>query len=203
MITYKPITRLGRLKLDLAFDVVLRVFELQKDDVFDVFEKIDLSLKLLIINHWRIRKLSYEEKAETLKEILETFINPDVKPGSDDKKVFDFNQDSEYIYSSFMSDYGIDLVEEQGRLDWRKFLALFQGLSEETKIRQVIGIRTADIPEPNKYNQKQIENLLKAKNYYALIFTEEEMEEQFNRSLDKFAQTLERKAKSNAKNKMS
>ena len=194
MITYKPISRLRRLKLDLAFDNVLKVFEIQKDDVFSVPERIDLSLKLLVVNYWRIRNLSYDNKASILKEILDTFINPKSKTDSDNTKVFDFNQDSNYIYSSFMFDYGIDLVAEQGRLDWRKFLALFQGLSEGTKIRQVIGIRTAEIPEQNKHNQKQIENLLKAKNYYALSFTAEEMEEQFNKSLDKLAETLEKRA---------
>ena len=193
MITYRPISKLGKLKLDLAFDNVLKVYELQKDDMFSFTEILDLSLSLLVINKWRIKKLNYNDKANVLKEIMVEFINPKSK-STDNQKVFDFNQDSNYIYSSFMLDYGIDLVDYQGKLDWRKFLALFQGLSEGTKIRQVIGIRTAEIPEANKHNKQQIMKLIEAKNYYALEFTEEEMEEQFNKSLDKLASALEKKA---------
>ena len=62
----------------------------------------------------------------------------------------------------------MDLQEYQGRLHWKKFIALFQGLSEDTKIREVMKIRAMDIPEPNKWNWKQRKQIMELKSYYAL-----------------------------------
>jgi len=122
------------------------------------------------------------------------------KSNDDGEKVFDFNQDADYIFASFFMDYGIDLVEEKGKLDWRKFISLFSGLSDRTKIREVMSIRSREIPTPTKHNKEQIEALLKAKSYYALEMTEEEKEEKFQQGLDKLARTLEQRAVSkNAK----
>lgn len=189
-----------RLKLNLTFDNVLRVMDLQKEKELEDLDKLEISLEMLVVNYRKIKKLGYKEKLEVLEKIFSTFISPPSnKPGSDEK-VFDFNQDAEYIYSSFMLDYNIDLVEEQGKLDWRKFIALFQGLSENAKISQVISIRTQKIPTPNKYNQKQIEALQKAKVYYRLQLPEEEAKEQFQKGLNKLADTLiQRAVKKDAK----
>lgn len=194
MILYALGTRLGKLKLNLAFDNVLRVYDLQRDEVLEDIDKIDISLSLLVKNYWRVRYLSYDKKINIFTEIFKTYISVKSKSSGGDEKVFDFNQDSNHIYASFMLDYGIDLVEQQGKLDWRKFIALFQGLSNRTKIREVISIRTRKIPEQTTYNQEEIQALLKAKAYYALEFTEEEMEEQFQRGLDKLANALESRA---------
>ena len=113
---------------------------------------------------------------------------------SDGGKVFDFVQDARYIYSSFLMDYGVDLVEQRGKLDWRKFIALFQGLSDRTKIREVMTIRQRKIPAPTKYNADEIRALQEAKAYYALEISAEEAEEQFQRGLNNLADTLMSKA---------
>ena len=84
------------------------------------------------------------------------------------QRLVDFELDGEYIYASFFQDYGIDLIREQGRLHWKKFIALFQGLSDETKIKQVMRIRAMELPAPTKYNQKEIQNIMEMKSYYAL-----------------------------------
>ena len=67
-----------------------------------------------------------------------------------------------------MQDYGIDLVKEQGRLPWKQFVALFQGLTSKTKIKEIMRIRAMDVPEPNGHNQKEIQNIMELKSYYAL-----------------------------------
>ncbi|MPW26262.1 hypothetical protein GC105_10730 [Alkalibaculum sp. M08DMB] len=187
------------IKLNLSFDRVLRVFDLLKEDI-DEIDKLELSLDILIKNYWNIKSLSYPKKVKIREIIFNEYISPGKKSSSKDEKVLDFKQDASYIYSSFMLDYGIDLTEQQGKLDWRKFIALFQGLSPNTKIVEVIGIRSREIPAPNKHNQKEIEALLKAKAYYALEMTEEEREDQFQRGLDKLVNALEQRAVSqNAK----
>ena len=69
---------------------------------------------------------------------------------------------------SFMQDYQIDLIDEQGRLPWKKFLYLFNGLSSDTKIKQVMQIRSMEVPQYNGKNAKQIQQINELKSYYAL-----------------------------------
>ena len=52
----------------------------------------------------------------------------------------DYELDSDLIYSAFLGQYGIDLFEVE-ELHWHKFLALLRGLSESTKLREVMGYR--------------------------------------------------------------
>lgn len=87
----------------------------------------------------------------------------------DNKRVYSIKQDAKYIYSSFMQDYGIDLFEEQGKLHWFKFLALLEGLSEDTKFRKVIEIRTMKLPSgKGKGVAEQRRAIKKAQMTYAL-----------------------------------
>lgn len=53
---------------------------------------------------------------------------------------FDFELDADYIYSAFMSQYGIDLVDIE-YLHWHKFLALFKGLKDDELICKIMGYR--------------------------------------------------------------
>ncbi|PGC44944.1 Gp15 family bacteriophage protein, partial [Bacillus wiedmannii] len=49
--------------------------------------------------------------------------------------IVDFTIDAERIFSSFLFDYNINLIEQQGKLLWNEFLALFNNLSEETTMK--------------------------------------------------------------------
>lgn len=182
------------IKLNLAFDVVLRFFDLQNDENLDSATKLELSVQMLIKNYNKIKKFSSNDKVELLRQIMDEFINIKSKSTGDDTKVVDFNQDSRYIFASFMQAYGIDLVEQQNKLDWRKFISLFQGLPEGTKIREVMEIRAKKYPTPNKYNSEEIAGLRKAKAFYALDVSKEESEKQFQKALDRFASMLEQRA---------
>jgi len=169
---------------------VLRVFDLQNESNFDGVEKFLMMLELLVKNHKVLKYLTIDEQAELLKCIFDEFIlTKSKKPKSSTKQV-DFAQDSNYIYSSFMLDYGIDLYEAQGVLDWRKFIALFQGLSDKTKIKEIMSIRARPIPAPTKYNQDEIKKLSELKAFYALDISAEEAEQSFQASLDKFADKI-------------
>lgn len=176
--------------LDLSFDVVLDINNLYKEDTLGEIEKLDIALKMLIINCEDINKLKIEEGSELLKLIFNTFINPDNKKSNNKEKLVDFEQDGEFIYSSFFMCYGIDLINQQGKLDWRKFIALFQGLSEKTKIKEIMSIRGRKIPIPTKYNQEEINSLRELKAYYFL----ENAEEDYQESLNKLFGTLEKMA---------
>ena len=87
-------------------------------------------------------------------------------------------------------DYGIDLTEQYNKLHWQKFVALFQGLSERTKMREVMSIRSKPVPKPDKYNQEYIRSLMELKAYYALDISQYERERNFQAGLKNLFETL-------------
>jgi hypothetical protein len=180
-----------RLELNLAFDNVLRVYDLQQNKEELDITKIEVSLQVLVRNYKSVQSLPIRAKAEILEAVFEQFITPKTRRGSqNDLHTMDFRQDAAYIYSSFMMDYGIDLFEEQGKLDWRKFIALFQGLSDRTKMREVMSIRMRKIPAATKHNADEIRALQEAKAIYALDISAEEAHNNFQRGLAQLAQIL-------------
>lgn len=60
--------------------------------------------------------------------------------GARDVIVIDYELDSDLIYSAFLGQYGIDLVDVE-HLHWHKFLALLSGLNDSTRLREVMGYR--------------------------------------------------------------
>lgn len=152
-----------------AFDTVLKIQNLFAEEKLTEWEKVDQALNLLVINRRKLKCLSGQDKVKLLDEIYKQYVNTRKHPPTRKKtRVLDFEYDGEYIYASFMLDYGIDLIEEQGRLPWKKFIALFQGLSESTKIREVMKVRGMDIPKYTGKNMKQIQDIQELKSYYAL-----------------------------------
>ena len=167
---YRIYTSKCRISVNPAFDVVLEVQKLFKEEGLTDYEKIDQALKMLVKNAWNIRLFSVKEKEDLLNEVIERFVKTKKRPkiNSSPVPVLDFEEDGDYIYASFMQDYGIDLIDEQGKLPWKRFLYLFNGLSSETKIKQVMRIREMKIPEYNGKNMDQIREINELKSYYAL-----------------------------------
>ncbi len=191
-LAYKPnntITFDGRrYSLRLSFDAVLRVLDLQRDTLFLPHERLALSVKILA-GAWAV-KLPVEKQSELFSQIFDEYINDSGRPVRSGPRVLDFTQDAETIYASFRQAYGIDLYEEQGRMDWRIFMALFQGLPENTKIREIMSIRGREIPAATKYNAKEIAALMEAKAYYAIRVSEDEAEQTFQSGVDRLAASL-------------
>ncbi|MFA5424224.1 MAG: Gp15 family bacteriophage protein [Phycisphaerae bacterium] len=183
-----------QLDLNLAFDVVLRVDDLQGSQELDI-DKIDVSLRLLVKNYKSIQSLPIAQKQTIRNEIFDRFIDLKLKPSPDGVKTVDFKQDAVYIYSSFMMDYGIDLYEAQGKLDWRKFISLFLGLSERTKIKEITAIRSRKIPAATKYNAEERAELQKLKLYYALEVSEVEAHGNVQKGIAKLFGALSARAK--------
>lgn len=175
--------------LDLSFANVMKIYDLMKCDELISEEKCALMLAVLV-----------KEKnppPELLDIIFKDFISISSRRSCKDSgmRTVDFKQDGIYIYSSFMHDYGIDLIKERRRLHWQKFIALFSGLSECTKIREIMKIRSMEIPERNKHNGKFIADLIELKQYYALDITIEEREQNFKKGLAGLADALIARAK--------
>lgn len=107
---------------------------------------------------------------------MKTSANDDTKQ----KAPYDIRFDGDYIYSSFLQAYGIDLFDVQGKLHWRKFNALLSGLPEGTKLMEVIKIRKW---KPQKGDSSEYkEEMRRLQKDYALpndVIEEEEYEEEF------------------------
>lgn len=156
-------------KLDLAYDTVLNVKRMYKEKLLTDEEILVQSLQLFGISEKDILKLSWEERAKLLEKIFREKVAGPKRPKVGKQQIiYDFECDGEYIFASFMKDYGINLIEQQGILPWSQFLALFQGLSRDTKMKEIMRIRSMEIPAQTKTNGKEIQELLEAKIYYAL-----------------------------------
>jgi len=165
-------------KLDLSFDNVLRLIDMLNDKELDDVTQIETGLYMLLGV-----ELDYpiEKKAEIFQKIFRETIgkeaeenipvdiegNPLPVDPEEQKRVYSIKQDAEYIYASFYQDYGIDLFEMQGKLHWEKFKALLVGLRPDTKFKEVIEIRTMELPS-GKGMEKERERIKKLKAYYKL-----------------------------------
>lgn len=64
-------------------------------------------------------------------------------------------------------------------------MALFNGLSDDTKIMQIISIRSRPLPKPTKYNAEERRQLIKLKQLYKLNLSEEERKSNSKMGLQK------------------
>lgn len=179
----------ARYPVDLAYDTVLNVQRMYREKLLDDADLILESLHLFRIPEKTIEKMTWQERQDLLEKIFREKIIARKRPQvGKQQRLFDFEDDGEYIYASFLQAYGIDLIEQQGKLPWQSFIALFQGLPEKTKIREVMRIRGMDVPEGNGRNQKEIQQIMELKAYYALGYHEENGADGLNRLFN----TLER-----------
>lgn len=93
-------------------------------------------------------------------------------PKKKSRTVFDFAADEVYFYAAFMAEYRIDL--NTAALHWFDFCALFRGLSDECRLKQIIGIRAADLREITSKSERQ--RIKSLKRLYALGGAEQESE---------------------------
>ena len=81
------------------------------------------------------------------------------------KRVFDYEQDSRYIYSAFLSQYKIDLQDIK-YLHWWKFKALFDSLNDDNEIVKIMQYRSIDLSKIK--DKEQINFYKKMQNIYKL-----------------------------------
>ena len=181
------------IRLSLFFDRVLRAFELLNDPYFTEAEKVEILLHMLVENYDAVADLGIEEKLLIVNTIFDRFVAEGDGQGDGEKPPYDLEKDAEYIYASFLYDYGIDLFEQQGRLHWKKFKALLAGLSDESIFKRVVAIRTTPLPPPNKYNQEERRRLMELKQAFSL--DRAETVEEIDRKFDELALMMKSWAK--------
>ena len=146
----------------LSFDRVLKLFEMWGDEEIPKIMRPILALKIL--TGVSFENLTVDEAMEIVRAIFEEHIRPRkvddeveydlagnvIKTTSTEdpqKRLYNLRYDGDYVFASFMQAYRIDLIEEIGRLHWKKFNALLVGLPEGTKFVEVLKIRSY---EPQK-----------------------------------------------------
>ena len=155
-----------------SFDRVLKLFELYADPDISELDKAKEGRRLIV----PLSPLGALEPA------FEALIGKSER-SKEKQKTVDFLQDADLIYAGFMQAYGVDLYKQQGRLHWWNFIQLFNGLPDDTKIAQVISIRSQEIPKPNGHNADEIQRIMKLKQAVALDQTQEEREQQLQAGL--------------------
>lgn len=165
------------------FDNVLQMY--QAIENLDSWDKPEVMLSYLV-------KGKVKPSLDLLKAVSDVLFTPS-KGGGD--KAFDFVQDSPLIYAAFMQAYGMDLVDQQGKLHWWKFQSLLNGLPSNTRFSEIVSIRMKPIPAPTQYNKEEREELIRLKAVYALNLTSKEREEQLQRSLRNVVNYLQSVAK--------
>jgi hypothetical protein len=98
-------------------------------------------------------------------------------PETGGKRLTSYEQDAALIRTAFRQVYGIDLFRDN--LHWFEFVELLQFLPEGCRYEETIGIRARPMPAATKYNQKEREWLLKAKQSVALHLSDKEQERKY------------------------
>lgn len=170
--------------INLAFDTVLRFYEMLDDERLEDAEKVATAFEMFFN-----QPVKDADFAVTAFEQISKYIS--MKPyGNDDdeedqqhvardpRRLYSFKQDAEAIFASFYDQYGMNLIQEQGRLHWDEFKALFQGLGPQTYFQRIIEIRTKDTKD---LDGEQLSKVIQAQQFYELDVNKSQAakEEQF------------------------
>ncbi|HDR7601037.1 TPA: hypothetical protein QCX65_004481 [Bacillus mycoides] len=193
------------IELNLSFDNILKIMELFDDDSVSDRAKPNVALLMLIVDKELLSQLDPSNKEKLLIDVFKDKLNIDLSSdkkknemtetieNEDDKQspeipVVNFTLDAEMIFASFLYDYGINLFDQQGVLQWSEFLALFNNLSEKTPMRTAIHYRTCEIPKKDKHNAEERKQIKKMKERYELpeakVIREQMAYEAFQRKME-------------------
>ena len=176
-------------KMDFEFRNVLRMMEiLDRDDMMPE-AKAFKALRCVCKRPRTVIKV-----LEAVKEVL--FSAPRKKRSG--QRITDFEQDAGLIRAAFRQSYGIDLYRE--RLHYIEFTELLNAIPEGSRYAEVLGIRARPIPPATKWNQKEREWLLKAKQNVAIHITEQEQKDRYKQDVMNIASILMAWAKGSENN---
>lgn len=94
-----------------------------------------------------------------------------VNGASEVRRVYSFEHDDDYIYSAFLTQYGVDLQDVE-YLHWWKFKAMFRTLSSDLEFSKIMEYRSVDIDA--NMSKEQSAFYIRMKELYALPLPEDE-----------------------------
>ena len=162
-----------RYKCNFDFRNVLKMLDImQRDDIFP--DARDYLCARCVCN-------APKNAAKVFNELCTVLFPKATETGG--KRLTSYEQDAALIRCAFRQVYGIDLFREN--LHWFEFTELLQNLPEGNRYEETIGIRARPMPAATKYNAKEREWLLKAKQSVALHLTEKEQARKYEADVGK------------------
>lgn len=153
-------------KINTDFRVAIECQEIATDETISDFERA-LAIIYKLFGDDGINDTNNYEK---LLELAQKYLSCGKEVVDDNEEPdMDFIQDMDYIETSFMSDYSIDLANTE--MHWWKFYNLMNGLSNSDignccVLNRVRNLRTYDTKDIK--DQKELERIKKAKEQVAL-----------------------------------
>lgn len=165
-------------RISMLFELLMQDNEISDE------EKIEQAIKLYYDN----KKGNLEKAFKNLKKSTEGILwffscgkedeNKKTKTDrKEEKQIYSYEFDANYIYGAFKSQYNIDLQDD--KLHWWEFKALFESLEDQNKIVEIMGYRAMDISKIKDKDEKS--RYKKLKKIYALpdMRTQEQKEADF------------------------
>lgn len=152
--------------IDLSFDNILRFYRLLEDKDFSNEEVVEIAFRMFFGNYPQdtdFALAAFKDISDYISR--EPYGNDGDEAPGNPVKYYSFTQDAGAIYASFYEQYGIDLVDQEGKLHWDKFKALFAGLGPKTYFQRIVQIRMKDT---SKLEGQELTDVIQAQSYYEL-----------------------------------
>ena len=146
-------------------------------------EKIQLALNIFYYEDDLKKTIAKEELEKRIEDMLWFYMcgkeeqTSQKKIKGKQKQIYSYEFDDNKIYSAFIQQYKIDLQKQD--LHWWQFKSMFESLTDETQIVQIMQYRATDLSKiKDKAEKKRIKDL---QDLYKLpdMRTEEEKENDF------------------------
>lgn len=160
-------------RLDFDFRNVLRMMEVMGNDDLMPQARDYLALKCLTK-----RPRNVDRVLQAVKDTLFESNAP-----AQGERLTSFEQDAGLIRAAFRQVYQIDLFRD--KLHWLEFRELLQNLPDGNRYEEVLGIRARPLPAATKYNAKEREWLIKAKQSCALHMSEAEAAKKYDEDVSR------------------
>lgn len=177
-----------------SFRSALLALDVIKDGLLSEYEKMDLIIESLVKNPF-VKWMPAEKKMSLYSSIASDFLSHGQEKKTSSKKVMDLVQDKSLIIAAFRQSYGIDLCSRSLDLHWWTFLDLLAGIPADTRLMEIVSIRSRPLPKPTKYNHEERAQLMRLKSEYALKLSDEEKQAQMQDGLRRMAASLQAIAK--------
>lgn len=168
-------------KQGIKFELLMQDRELSKE------EQVELALSLFYFKN-DLKKIKISKDIEKRIEDILWFYKcgkeekTSLKKGKNkQKQIYSYEFDDNKIYSAFIQQYNIDLQKVD--LHWWQFKSLFESLTEETQIVQIMGYRAMELSKIKDKDMKKHYKQLQEEYKLPDMRSEEEKEEDFAEAL--------------------
>ena len=176
-------------KLNTDFRVAIECDRIAKDDTIGDLERTMAIIYKLYGDEGLDNPNDYDKLIELGLKFLS--MGEDIENKEDEEPDMDFEQDMDYIYTSFMSDYGMDISKK--KMHWWTFMNLINGLSNSELgnccvLNRVRNLRSMD-PREIK-DKKERDKIIKAQQRVALKKKKVKLTEEQIRSAEELYNSL-------------